>query len=363
MRTPDHARRCSRSARSSRYRPWRSARAHLLSAGLGAQKPAREQGKLPPLARYFPGQDLVVYVEFDGLESHQRVLAKDGRVSALERDDHGCDVPGRRFPGSSTMLMREQTDIPLERTRAHGAGPAPFPVRVCSGHQPRRRHRPAAIVCGGGSRRGQGRDSPASRPRAASRRHAPLRRGRRAKAGGRTVHQIGAGTAQALAWWAEGDDLVISLVSPESADAVIDALDGRVQNAVAHPTRQALCKATMAGIRARRHWLFRHGRASPAAQGGRVAWASTGSSGSTIAGGFTATRCFRSSVLPHPLRERASRRSSISRNSTSGTCRRFRAGWRISRSSRLTNPSSAPPLRAVAGRAAGTRPEPGSRRA
>ncbi len=43
-----------------------------------------------------------------------------------------------------------------------------------------------------------------------------------------------------LAWWAEGDDLVVSLVSPTGVDAIIAALDGREPNAVDHPTRTAL---------------------------------------------------------------------------------------------------------------------------
>ena len=46
-----------------------------------------------------------------------------------------------------------------------------------------------------------------------------------------------------MAWWTEGDDLVVSLVSPSGVDAIVAVLDGREPNAVDHPNRLALTKS------------------------------------------------------------------------------------------------------------------------
>ena len=62
------------------------------------------------------------------------------------------------------------------------------------------------------------------------------------KPGGRKVSVLGDSPPMSLSWWAEGDDLVVSLVSPGGVDAIIAALDGREPNAVDHPTRSALRK-------------------------------------------------------------------------------------------------------------------------
>ena len=60
------------------------------------------------------------------------------------------------------------------------------------------------------------------------------------KPGGRKVQVLGDSPPMSLSWWAEGNDLVVSLVSPSGVDAIIAALDGREPNAVDHPTRKAL---------------------------------------------------------------------------------------------------------------------------
>ena len=65
--------------------------------------------------------------------------------------------------------------------------------------------------------------------------------------GGRTVHQLGTSPDRSVAWWTEQDDLVVSLISPTGPDAIIDALEGRATNAIAHPNRQALLRSEDAG--------------------------------------------------------------------------------------------------------------------
>ena len=66
----------------------------LICLGAGFPREGNAQNaagavKLPPLARYFPGQDLVAYVEFDGLEGHREGWQKTAAYRGFDRNDHG----------------------------------------------------------------------------------------------------------------------------------------------------------------------------------------------------------------------------------------------------------------------------------
>ncbi|HWE38004.1 MAG TPA: DUF1559 domain-containing protein [Isosphaeraceae bacterium] len=65
-----------------------------------------------------------------------------------------------------------------------------------------------------------------------------------AKAGGRRVHVVpGSGpTDSGWAWWAEGDDLIFSLGSADGADPIINTLENSKLSALDHPTRVELLK-------------------------------------------------------------------------------------------------------------------------
>ena len=54
---------------------------------------------------------------------------------------------------------------------------------------------------------------------------------------------MGGPSEQPAIWWTEGDDMVISLVSPSGPDAIIAALEGREPNATEHPARTALMRS------------------------------------------------------------------------------------------------------------------------
>jgi prepilin-type processing-associated H-X9-DG protein len=200
------------------------------------------KGKFPSLARYFPAQDLVVYLEFDGLDTHQESWQKTAAFRLLNETTTGV-MYRAALPRIFTLLLREEAEIPLNGreltdlalhlfrfgfavgiNRAGGTGPPRSFAIVLRGAAEGEIHQVLDRVLRGSATRRSG---------------APDAQ----KPGGRIVHQQGAGGAQTLAWWAEGDDIVISLVSSHSTDAVIDALDGRVKNAVAHPTRQTLLQS------------------------------------------------------------------------------------------------------------------------
>jgi hypothetical protein len=77
--------------------------------------------------------------------------------------------------------------------------------------------------------------------RAGESQHARVRQVEKPK--GRKLQVLFSTRERALSWWSEGDDLVMSLVSPGGPDAIIAALDGREPSAIEHPGRIALLRS------------------------------------------------------------------------------------------------------------------------
>ena len=63
----------------------------LLVPAPGCRGRSRPQ-KTAALARYFPRQDLVVYAEFDGFDTHADLWQKTAAYRAAERDPHRLDA-------------------------------------------------------------------------------------------------------------------------------------------------------------------------------------------------------------------------------------------------------------------------------
>jgi prepilin-type processing-associated H-X9-DG protein len=236
-----------------RTRNVRAARSPVRIAGLAGvlalalAEPAAAQGPSkpsdpPPLARYFPRQDLVVYAEFDGLDAHRDAWKKTATYRVLNETTTGAMLEqtlarfldetvlsvvgeparGRDLVGLGKHLLR--SGFALGINRAGGVGlPRCFGIviRGAAAGQPR-------AVLDRFLRAGEGPRTPIKRVE---------------KPGGRTIQMLGSSPRMALAWWAEGDDLVISVVSPSGSDAMLAALDGREPSAVEHPTRLALRKS------------------------------------------------------------------------------------------------------------------------
>ncbi len=220
-----------------------------ISLGVGYPRGANAQNaagvvKLPPLARYFPSQDLVAYVEFDGLEGHREGWQKTAAYRLLNETTTG-EMYRAALPRIFAALLREHADVSsnfdgreltelvwhlflrgfaVGINRAGGTGPP-----RCFG----------MVI----------RDGAKGEIRALVERMLRADAGPRSKVqglqkpGGRTVHQVGARGGRNVEWWFEGDDLVLCLVSPEGSPAMIDAIEGRVPSAVAHPARQALVES------------------------------------------------------------------------------------------------------------------------
>jgi Protein of unknown function (DUF1559) len=233
----------------SRSRVWGIVAVFTLASGLGvtsAQIAAAQQPQAAAsqrsLARYFSSQDLVAYIEFDGLDRHSTAWKKTAASRLLNETTTGAMYEAM-LPRVLDAILSKQTDVSVSGkeltglllhlaksgfavgiNRAGGAGPP-----RCFG-----------LVFRGGARvdfqkLAEGILRGFAGPRA------PVREIK--KSGGRTIHELGRTPGGTTAWWSEGDDLVISFVAAKGADVMIEALDGRAPNAIAHPYRLALMQS------------------------------------------------------------------------------------------------------------------------
>ena len=219
----------------------------LLAAGvvgmLGPVATAAEKDREPskPLARYVPGEDLVVYAEFEGLDAHSEAWKGSAAYRVLNRTMTGAMLeamatqafdraqavgPGGKLSGAETMALARhalRAGVVLAINRKPGA-PKPTSVALVARGAGKG---PVRAIIDRLIGQAVGRDQ---RPEVV------------AKPGNRRVNVVTEGQGTGWSWWFEGDDLVLSLVTLEGADAIIAALDGGRPNAVEHLTRTALAK-------------------------------------------------------------------------------------------------------------------------
>ncbi len=204
-----------------------------------ATRPGGEGASKAPLARYVPRQDLLAYLEFDGLDAHADAwkksaaykLLNDTKLGALLEDlaSQGLE---RLLPagGDSPVKPAEVIDL-VKHVAKHG-------VRVALGVFPMVRTKARA-----GSSLSR---AVATAPKcddmleaAAHRRFAgPGQNGAEpapVQKAGRTYHSID----ERGGWWFENGDLVVT----NRPDVVMSVLDGKEPNAVDHPFRVDLFKA------------------------------------------------------------------------------------------------------------------------
>jgi len=228
---------------------WSRARAALV-AGVGlllvAWPTARgvEPAAAPPapLARYFPRQDLVAYAEFDGLDAHAGLWKKTAAYRLLTEtatgamfDDVLTQLAGRAV---SSMPGRPFTVEEIRTVAGHAArsGFAVGLVRKPGEAKPGC----LGVVLRGGAR-GEVRGVVEKLLQAAK--GPDVKSPTIDKPGGRKLVVEGGPSPQpGMAWWREGDDLALSVASPEGADLMIEALDGRKPDATGHPGRVALAR-------------------------------------------------------------------------------------------------------------------------
>jgi prepilin-type processing-associated H-X9-DG protein len=220
----------------------------LIVASLGLVVPPRAlaqdhaPGRRDALARYFPRQDLVAYAEFDGLDAHRDLWTKTAAYRLFNETTTGAmyeqaveRLVGLVPPGQMPLPVqgKELVALWLHLVRSGFA----VGVNRAGGEGP---PRCLAVVIRGGAD-GECR---AILERLMKNGAPPDAQARTiAKPGGRTLHAVGRPSEQPALWWTEGNDMVISLVSPVGPDAVIAALEGREPSATDHPTRKALIRS------------------------------------------------------------------------------------------------------------------------
>ncbi len=209
-----------------------------------------------PLARYFPKDDLVVYGEFDGVERHADAWKQTAAARLLNETPTGEMLesvvtqllqrmlesdPNAKLTGKDTMTLAKHAfryGFAFGINRKGGLEkPSCVGLVLRNGAKGDARTIVARLI--------DGASAPATRSESV------------AKPGGRKVIVVtesrpvriplrpGQRPAEpsGFAWWIEGDDMVLSLVTPKGADAMIAALDNEKTSAVGHPTRVALAKA------------------------------------------------------------------------------------------------------------------------
>jgi hypothetical protein len=206
---------------------------------------ARAQEPPAPLARYFPNDDLVVYAEFDGLDAHARAWKASAAFQLLNETKTGVmlETVAEQFvdsfqtvAGNEETQSRQPSGATLLKLSKHALRSG-FAFGIC------RNYRQPKPACVGLVVRGAGKGEM----------HDELVRllnpGKaqtqtQSKPGGRCLEVVEDTSLPKLswAWWTEGDDLAISLVSAQGADAMIEALDGKRPSALAHPLRAELAK-------------------------------------------------------------------------------------------------------------------------
>ncbi|MFO0889376.1 MAG: hypothetical protein U0790_09585 [Isosphaeraceae bacterium] len=230
-----------RSLRQARFAGSRREPAHLVLAlaltlaALGRSAEVCGQSPLAapaaPLARYVPRQDLAAYWELEGLGAHPAAWRGTAAYRSLNETSLGLlleDVaaqmidlaqqstpPARRVPPADYLALLKQLAEDGLAAGVFKEGPRDYrPVLAF-----RKGNRPGSL------RLLESIESPVE---GAGHKPESLRKGNR------TLHPIG----RDAAWWAEGDDLIIT--TRDAVDLVIDVIEGRKPSAAGHPRREAL---------------------------------------------------------------------------------------------------------------------------
>jgi len=207
---------------------------------------AKPTAEAKPLARFVPREPLAVYFEFVGTDAFDSAWRKTAAYKMLNETTLGVmleDVTSQlldKMPGRSERKLTGAEYVTLFKHLIHsgfvfgrtGIGPTvKDPDKEGAG----------VLAIRGGARK---------EARALFSRFLLSLNGPKGKAElskrpeGRSVVLMGDPTSKARwAWWAEQDDLVISVGGGTSVDTIMRVLDGKTPNAVDHPTRVELLKA------------------------------------------------------------------------------------------------------------------------
>jgi hypothetical protein len=206
--------------------------------GQGARAAAPADAAARPLARCVPRQDLVAYLEFDGLDAHDGAWKQSAaykflnstKLGALLEDlaAQGVELAQQSTPPEQRIKGAEVVEL-LKRLAREGfvfavSGKAPNDSRVIivARHGDRPEVTRLLEAMGGAGRPGGG---------AAEAKTAALTKA------GRTFHPLGKDGV----WWLENGDLIVT--GKDKSDDILGVIDGRLPSALDHPMRTGLAKA------------------------------------------------------------------------------------------------------------------------
>ena len=197
-------------------------------------EPTAAEPRSLSMARYAPRQDLIFYLEFQGLDAHANAWRKSAAYKLLNDTKLGSLVEDLAVQG---IEMYQSSVPPEKRVKA---------AEVIESVKYVARHGFLVAAWGKGVKNPMGviviRDG--ARPEIRrwwetfAKTYASkngLNDVRAVQKAGRTLQPL---DVQGAAWWSEGGDLVIA----QDHDAVLATLDGKQESAAAHPVRQALLK-------------------------------------------------------------------------------------------------------------------------
>jgi hypothetical protein len=208
------------------------------TAASGQDQPA--PGDNAPLARYFPRKDLVLYLEWDGLDAHREAWRKTALCRLLNETTTGA-LYEQSLDRILDLVRTKQLKINVNGRDLHKllfhmlrSG---FAVGINRPGGPGSTRSVALVIRGAGA--GEIRDIAARLPRSGRGPHALTQH---VTKNGRKIDMLESSSVGMTAWWSEGNDLVVSLVVPSGPDAILAAIDGHEPNAVEHPERLGLAR-------------------------------------------------------------------------------------------------------------------------
>jgi hypothetical protein len=186
----------------------------------------------PSLARYIPQQDLVFYLEFEGLDAHASAWKKSAAYQLLSNTSLGAlleDLAGQviemaqqSVPVNERLAPTDYLEV-LKQGARHGLAIGVF------GKGPQQTRLVVAI------RKGNRPEFNKLLERLKADRgdegQAPVQRN------GRSIHPLGGDGA----WWAEHEDLI--LAGKNAVETIIDVSSGQQASAVSHPLRIPLTRS------------------------------------------------------------------------------------------------------------------------
>ena len=217
-------------------------------AELRAQPDARKSGaevaptETTPLGKYVPKDNLVFYLENEGLSAHAASWEKTAAYKMLNETPLGVmleEVCGQLLDKAMTFVPNHRLSGPEIVSLCKGAAKSGFVVALNLNPKGPDHVRGTFVQRGAVSKELKPISS-----KLMGWMMGPNPKYKIDKKDGRTIVVLSAGPSDAdpatvlsagWAWWAENDDLVVNFMAPTGVDSVIAALDGKTAASIDHP--------------------------------------------------------------------------------------------------------------------------------